>query len=81
MLQLNLLLLAQAVLGVGLILLLQKIGKMKKQMDEITKEVKNYLSYIMDSEEENGGEHRESKNSDDEVQNSIIQAVLGEIFP
>ena len=76
---------------VGLmILFLQKQMQIKKQLDEITKEVSNYISYVTEdmmeetqelSTKESVERHRQKKVDKEEVQNSLIQAVLGEYFP
>ena len=74
-------------MGVLLIILLQKITTLKKQTDDIIKEVKAYVAYVTEETEEEVicPEQLESrvhrKNSRDEVQSHIIQAVLGEYFP
>ena len=92
--QLNLLLLTQVVIGAGLMILLYKISKMKKRVDEITKEVKDYISYVIEDESENMDIDIKTEEEDvlvkknmkkhlvnDEAKSSLIQSVLGEIFP
>ena len=60
---------------------------MKKQMDDITKEVMNYISYITEEiEEENVKEsvskgRKNGQKEHEEAQNRLIQAVLGDFFP
>ncbi|MBE5888934.1 MAG: hypothetical protein E7283_08930 [Lachnospiraceae bacterium] len=78
-----LLLVAIAVMGILLIILLQKITILKKQTDDIVKEVKSYLECVLeDSNEEFTEEvHKEKFQEKEEQQNRIIQAVLGEFFP
>ena len=66
---------------------LQKLMQMKKQVDDITKEVTNYISYItQEIEEENVKEgvpkaRKMEKKESEEAQNRLIQAVLGDFFP
>ena len=76
--QLNLLLFIQIFLGMVIIVLLHKVGKLKAQVDEITKEVKGYISFII--EDESPKDTREPKGGED-IQSSLIQSVLGEFFP
>lgn len=96
MFRLEWLFLMQIAMGVLMIIFLRKLTQMKKQVDEVTKEVMNYISYITeDMEEENIQEpisvKKENKNEEkyvkslskkekDEAQNRLIQAVLGEYF-
>lgn len=86
--ELYLLLLMQAALGAGLLILIHRMNKTQKQMDEITKEVKNYISFIIEEEEEKEEEKTPSQVKlmkadfrNEEAQSSLIQSVLGEIFP
>ena len=78
-----LLLVAIAVMGVLLIILLQKITILKKQTDDIVKEVKSYLECVLEDPGEVVSEevHKETFQAKEEQQNRIIQAVLGEFFP
>lgn len=78
-----LLLVAIAVMGVLLIILLQKITILKKQTDDIVKEVKSYLECVLEDSGEAVSEevHKETFQAKEEQQNRIIQAVLGEFFP
>ncbi len=88
-----LLLVAIAVMGILLIILLQKITLLKKQTDDIVKEVKSYVAYITEEEDEEStekaiqkqalktGRNYQSMQSKEETQSHIIQAVLGEYFP
>ena len=82
--QLNLLLFTQMILGIVIVVLIQKISKMRSQVDEITKEVKDYISFIIEDEEPKT-KAEEIKKTDtingDEIHSSLIQAVLGDIFP
>ena len=72
-----------AVMGVLLIVLLQKITILKKQTDDIVKEVKSYLECVLeDSDQEITKTSQEERfQGKEEQQNRIIQAVLGEFFP
>ncbi len=94
--QLYLLLFMQTIWGVGLLVLLQRMSGIKKQVDEVTKEVKNYISFVMEDEGDktldnsfvnayeediSSIQSHKLKQKSDEAQSSLIQAVLGEIFP
>lgn len=48
MIRLELLFFMQCLQGILMVVFLHKISRMKKQVDEITKEVKSYLSFIED---------------------------------
>ena len=74
------LLVAIVAMGVLLIILLRKITILKKQTDDIIKEVKNYLDCVLEEPEETPYVKKE-KSGRDEQQNRLIQAVLGEYFP
>lgn len=89
-----LLLAAIAAMGILLIILLQKITILKKQTDDIVKEVNAYVAYVTKETEEEeiqsapavtpekAERGRLSENiSKEEAQSRIIQAVLGEYFP
>lgn len=77
MLRLEFLFLMQIAVGILLLILLHKMSRVKKQLDEITREVENYVAFVTeDSEEEKQGQAISM-----EDQNSLIQAVLGEYFP
>lgn len=95
MFRLEWLFLMQLIMGVLMIVFLQKLTQMKKQVDEITKEVMNYISYVTEDMEEDlqetfstKKEHpREEKSPEimsqkerEDAQNRLIQAVLGEYF-
>ena len=45
--------LMQIVMGILMIVFLQKLTKMKKQVDKITQEVSNYIAYVTEDIEEN----------------------------
>jgi len=78
-------------MGILMIVFLQKLAQMKKQVDEITQEVTKYISYITEEMQEELEETQKKKNiiskptgaekkEQDEAQNRLIQAVLGEYF-
>ena len=79
--------LMQIVMGILMIVFLQKLTQMKKQVDKITQEVSNYIAYVTEDVEENEEtmteeKHMEiSKNDTEEAKNRLIQAVLKEYFP
>lgn len=93
MIHLEWIFLMQLVLGTLLLFLLQKTLQMKKQMEKITKEVMNYISYVTDdlAEEVSVNIPQNSiqkqkvedvwKNEKEEAQNQLIQSVLQEYFP
>ena len=63
-----------------------KLMEIKKQIDKITKEVTNYISYITEETEaefvEEEQVHKwERAKEKEEVQNRLIQEVLSEYFP
>ena len=74
-----LLFLTHSIFGVILVIFMQKIRQIKKQMDEITEEVRNYIHFVIEDEKEE--KERDDKKKNDEEQSSLIQAVLGDIFP
>lgn len=85
--QLNLLLFIQVFLGMMIVVLLHRVGKLKAQVDEITKEVKDYISFIIEDEASSEADAlnesmkpKEGKIGD-ATQSSLIQSVLGEFFP
>ena len=80
----ELFLLTQCLMGILMLICLQKITRLKKQIDLITKEVKQYLAFLEeDMEEEHFPQKREGseKISKDEAESHLIQAVLTEFFP
>ncbi len=84
MFYLELLFLSQGLLGILMLIFLHKINQMKKQVDNITKEVKAYLDFVEeDVQEELIENHKTSikKSSKEEAENYLIQAVLKEYFP
>ena len=78
MIRLEWVLLIQLMMGIFMIVLLQKLTQMKKQIDEIIREVTTYISYITESVQEEEAIENKRKEED---QNQLIQAVLGEFFP
>lgn len=86
----------QMVIGVCVIFLLRKVTKMKKALDGIIKEIKEYVTFIIDEEETSEKEmpmykaqdsvknlKRKNKSKEmvkDEAQTRLIQAVLSEYF-
>lgn len=91
MIRLEWLLFMQFFIGILMIVFLQKLTQMKKQVDDITKEVTAYISYITEEMNEELEEYPQEKNiildqngteksKKDEDQNRLIQAVLGEYF-
>lgn len=97
MIRLEWLFLMQIGMGIFMIIFLQKLLQMKKQMDEIIKEVTNYITFITENEEKDvqedvffekqklktdpKGAKIGSKKELETAQNQLIQAVLGEFFP
>ena len=82
--QLNFLLFIQVFLGMIIVILLHKVCKLKAQVDEITKEVKDYISFIIEDEDSSGIDslkNPEDVKSEEAMQSSLIQSVLGEFFP
>ena len=76
----------QLIMGVLMLFFLRKLMQMKKQMDCITKEVTNYISYITEEmeslpEKENTIEKTKRIKEKEEAQTRLIQAVLSEYFP
>ena len=85
----------QLCMGILMILFLRKLTQMKRQVEEITREVTNYISYITEDMEEGQTSeiankpllHQQNiskdieKNEKEEAQNRLIQAVLQEYFP
>ena len=73
--------LMQLVMGILLIALLQKMVQVKKQIDGITKEVQNYISYVTADTNDIGKIQTKEINEKNEEQNRLIQSILGEYFP
>lgn len=79
MIRLEWLFLMQCAVGVLMVIFLQKLIQMKKQVDKITKEVTDYISYVTSEVEEEPKTCE--KQGESEAQNRLIQAVLSEYFP
>lgn len=75
----------QIVSGISFIILLQKMNKLELQIEETTKKVEDYVSYVMleEAKEEDFyvNTYDEEQESHAKEQHRLIQAVLGEIFP
>ena len=85
MIRLEVLFLTQLVVGVIMIIMLQKINSTKKQVDDIMNQVKEYLSFITQDVEEEEKKERfsekiKTKKNSEESQNRLIEAVLGDFF-
>lgn len=74
------LLVAIVAMGILLIILLQRITILKKQTDDIIKEIKSYLDFVLEDTKEDIVTVKENPKKE-ELQNNIIQAVLQEYFP
>ena len=87
MIRLEWIFLMQCLQGIFMIIFLHKMNRMKKQVDEITKEVKEYLAFIEADIQEDSLSKRavrmekKAKISKDEAENHLIQSVLQEYFP
>ena len=97
MIRLEWLFFMQIILGIMMIIFLQKLLQMKKQVDEIVKEITNYISFVIENEEKSATEDvffekqkseltenmqkRGYKKVEENAQNQLIQAVLGDFFP
>lgn len=90
MIGLEVLFCAQIITGVVLIIMLKKMLQMKKQVEDVIKEVKNYITFV--TEEEDVTEVKDSAKREkavrsiemgedrDALENKLIQSVLGEYF-
>ena len=85
MIRLEWLFLMQIAMGLLMIVFLQKQIQIKKQIDNITKEINDYLTYIANEESENINSEmifeKKEKNMRESAQNQLIQSVLSEYFP
>lgn len=85
---LELLFLMQSVMVGILIILLKKMIQMRKQVDDIVKEVSDYISFVTEEVQQEAPDRikepqaivRREKRNRDEEQNKLIQSVLGEYF-
>ena len=87
MIRLEWVFLMQVFMGIVMLIFLQKLVQMKRQIDEVSKEILQYISYVTEDveqefqEEERTQESKKVSKKDKEYeQNSLIQAVLGEYF-
>ncbi len=85
----------QIVMGILMIVFLQKLTQIKKQMDKIIQEVSNYITYVTEDLEESqevvteenpmkmktSEKNSTIKSETEEAKNRLIQAVLREYFP
>ena len=88
MIRLEWVFLMQLFMGIVMVVFLQKMMQMKRQIDDISKEVIRYISYVTEEAEQEFQENQKVENEanlpkmgKDIEQNSLIQAVLGEFFP
>ena len=70
----------QIVIAILMLLFLQKMTQLKKQIDDIVVEVESYLEFVSREEARETSSSRKKKNTQEE-QNRLIQAVLTEYFP
>lgn len=80
----ELIVLMQCLLGIFMLIFLRKMNQMKKQIDTITKEVRQYLDFLEDDMMEDPCPEKDENRariSKDEAENRLIQAVLKEYFP
>ena len=83
--QMNLILFTQGLLILAIIVLIYHLERMKAQVDEVTQEVRKYISFILEEEENTKekvpkNQEKKEKISIDEANNSWIQSVLGDFF-
>ena len=67
-----------------LLMTAHRVRMMKKEMDKVGEQVKNYLNIVLENEEEDSLEMDNIKMQNsrrDEEENRIISTVLQEIFP
>ena len=84
MFYLGLLFLSQGLFGILMLIFLHKINQMKKQIEDITKEVKAYLDFVEEDIKQESIENTSintAKKQNEEDENRLIQAVLREYFP
>lgn len=84
MFYLELLLIMQGLLIVLMFVFLRRMNGVKRQIDQIIKEVREYLNFIEEDihqEEEKTIKENIPQKKKDDAQNYIIQAVLKEYFP
>lgn len=74
----------QLVVTILMFIFLHKITHMKKQIEEIKKEVEDYLAFLaedVDTSVENSPKGQVERNCIFESQNGLIQSVLQDFFP
>lgn len=83
MIDMELLFIMQCVQGILMLFFLLQINKLKKQVDNIIKEVKAYLTFIEEEAEleDLSQPQKNVKISKEEAENHLIQSVLQEYFP
>lgn len=82
MIKMELLFIMQCIQGILMLFFLLRINNLKKQVDNIVKEVKAYLTFIEEEElEEVAPIQKNVKISKEEAENHLIQSVLQEYFP
>ena len=75
----------QLLMGILMLAALQKLIELQKKIDEITKEVMGYISYVTNDMEEEQEKAKgmvavENRSDKEEAQSRLIQAVLGDYF-
>lgn len=76
--------LIQAVLLIILLVTAHRVRMMKKEMDKVSEQVRNYLDIVLENGEQDAEQTNVIKIGDaqkDEEENRIISTVLQEIFP
>lgn len=74
----------QVLMLVILLVTAMRVRRMKKEMDKICEQVKNYLDYVLENDEDETPESDTDatvRAKRDEEENRIISTVLQEIFP
>ena len=74
----------QVLMLVILLVIAMRVRRMKKEMDKICEQVKNYLDYVLENDEDETPESDTDatvRAKRDEEENRIISTVLQEIFP
>ncbi len=96
MVQLEWVFLLQVAMGIIMIIFLQKINRVQKQIDGIVKEVQAYVDFVTEddavsdisveasvklADAERKSIRNVAQKEKEEEQNHLIQSVLGEYFP
>lgn len=74
----------QVLMLVILLVTAMRVRRMKNEMDKICEQVKNYLDYVLENDEDETPESDTDatvRAKRDEEENRIISTVLQEIFP